>query len=128
VVLFEAGGVFLLALLALWLFALVDVITTPAAACRNLPKLLWIVLVVLLPDLGSILWLLLGRPRRAARARRTDYAQPRPPIAIEDHPGYTATTNVTDRRSAELDKQIEEWEARQRELGLERRERELDGE
>jgi phospholipase D-like protein len=127
VVLFEAGGVVFLALLALWLFALVDVITTPAAACRNLPKLLWIALVVLLPDLGSILWLLLGRPRRAVRARRgTDYTQPRPPIAIEDHPQYTTITNVTDRRSAELDKQIEEWEANQREL--ERRERGLDGE
>lgn len=51
------------ALLALWVFCLVDVITTPEHECRNLPKLLWVLIVLLIPDIGSIAWLVAGRPR-----------------------------------------------------------------
>ncbi len=111
-----AGGALLLALLLLWLFALVDCISTEAVLCRNLPKLLWIVVIVVLPDVGAVLWLLFGRPvRRRWAPRPTDFAEPRRPIAIEDSPRYGAVAGVTDRRSAELDRQIEEWEARRRE-------------
>jgi hypothetical protein len=52
-----------LALLALWLYCLFDVITTPDQVVRNLPKVLWIFVVVLLAALGGLFWLLLGRPR-----------------------------------------------------------------
>jgi hypothetical protein len=115
VLLFDAGGIFLFALFAFWLFALVDCITTPAPLCRNLPKLLWIIVIVLLSDVGALLWVLAGRPRRRFLARPTDYSRARHPIATEDSPRFSATTSVTDRRSAELDRQIDEWEARQRE-------------
>jgi hypothetical protein len=53
-------------LLALWLFCLIDVIVTDEYSCRNLPKMLWLVIVLILPDVGSVLWLILGRPRDAA--------------------------------------------------------------
>lgn len=53
-------------LLALWLFCLIDVIVTDEYACRNLPKMLWLLIVLILPDVGSVLWLILGRPRGAA--------------------------------------------------------------
>jgi phospholipase D-like protein len=115
VLFFEAGGVLFFALFVLWLFALVDCITTPGPLCRNLPKLLWIVIIVLLSSVGAVLWLVAGRPRRRVRSGPADYAQPRRPIAVEDTPRYSATPGVTDRRSAELDRQIDEWEARQRE-------------
>jgi hypothetical protein len=55
-------------LLALWLFCLVDVILTADHACRNLPKMLWLVVVLILPDVGSVLWLILGRPQGARPA------------------------------------------------------------
>jgi Phospholipase_D-nuclease N-terminal len=55
-------GVFGLVLLGLWLYCLFDVITTDSAACRNLPKLAWLFIVLLLPDLGSIAWLVAGHP------------------------------------------------------------------
>jgi hypothetical protein len=61
VVLLEALGGLLL--LALWLFCLVDVIVTDESSCRNLPKMLWLVIVLVLPDVGSILWLIAGRPQ-----------------------------------------------------------------
>lgn len=59
----EAFG---LATLVLWLYCLFDAITTPEAACRNLPKILWVVVVLLFPLIGSIAWLLAGRPARTA--------------------------------------------------------------
>lgn len=48
-------------MLALWLFCLFDVITTDASRCRHLPKLVWVLIVLLLSDIGSILWLVAGR-------------------------------------------------------------------
>lgn len=59
--LFVDGSLALL-ILAFWLFCLFDVITTDAAACRNLPKLVWLAIVILLPDIGSIIWLVAGHP------------------------------------------------------------------
>lgn len=63
-----------LALMGLWIFCIVDVIMTPDGATRNLPKLLWLLLVVFLPDIGSIAWLFLGRRTAAAPANRGFYA------------------------------------------------------
>lgn len=54
-----AFGVFMF---GLWLFCIIDVITTPDGSARNLPKLLWLVIVVLLPDVGSLVWLIAGHP------------------------------------------------------------------
>lgn len=55
----SAGSVLVL---ALWVFCLVDVITTEEHTCRNLSKGMWLVLVILLPLVGSIAWLVGGRP------------------------------------------------------------------
>lgn len=46
------------------IYALVDVITTPARRVRSLPKLLWMPIVVLLSLVGVALWFWLGRPPR----------------------------------------------------------------
>jgi hypothetical protein len=54
------GGLALIAF-AVWVFCIIDVITTPEEQCRNLPKLLWLLLVILLVDIGSIAWLIAGR-------------------------------------------------------------------
>lgn len=70
-----AAGV---ALLVLWIYCLFDAITSDPALVRNLPRWAWIVLVLLLPDVGSLLWLLAGRPRRrpagATAQRRPGYS------------------------------------------------------
>ncbi len=63
-ILFDGG--FGLILLALWLFCIIDVITTDEYAVRNLPKLWWLVIVLLLPDIGSIAWLVAGRRQTGA--------------------------------------------------------------
>lgn len=70
-------GGFSLLLLALWIYCIFDVVTTDARDCRNLPKPLWLVIVLVLPDLGSIIWLVAGRPRVVAH--RSVRAAPVPP-------------------------------------------------
>ena len=59
--LFFDGGLALI-LFAVWVFCIIDVITTPDGVARNLPKLVWLLIVILLPDVGSIAWLVAGRP------------------------------------------------------------------
>ncbi|GAA3211553.1 PLDc N-terminal domain-containing protein [Actinocorallia longicatena] len=61
-------GGFSLLLLALWIYCLFDVATAASVDVRALPKPLWLVVVLLLPDVGAIAWLLLGRPRVLAAA------------------------------------------------------------
>ena len=69
-------GVAGIVLLGLWLFCLVDVIVSDQEMCRNLPKMLWLVIVLILPDVGSLLWLILGRPQ--GRNRGFGVGQPEP--------------------------------------------------
>jgi hypothetical protein len=50
-----------LIIFALWVFCFIDVLTTPEQSCRNLPKLAWIFIVLLLPPIGPLAWLIAGR-------------------------------------------------------------------
>lgn len=54
-----------LVLLALWIYCILDVIATEESLVRNLPKTMWLLIVIFLPDIGSLAWLLLGRPMYA---------------------------------------------------------------
>lgn len=109
-----AGGLIGFIALALWIWGLIDCITTDADLCRKLPKFAWIVVVVLLFDVGVVLWILLGRPvrKRWAPTAATDVGPPRRSKGVEDRTDFSAP--VTDRRSAELDRRLAEWEARER--------------
>jgi hypothetical protein len=122
--LFEGGGLLFLALLVFWLWSLYDVITVEAGEVRNLPKVLWIVVVILLAPffaIGSFLWVFLGRPARTTTTAGRPAAPRRPRRTAEPEPevdGY-AQRVVTDRRSAELDRMLEEWERTRRGEGTE---------
>jgi phospholipase D-like protein len=66
VLLFDgAAGV---AFLILWLYCLIDVITADSASVRNLPKLTWVFIVIILFEIGAIAWLIAGRPTSANRS------------------------------------------------------------
>lgn len=56
-------GILGLVVLGLWVFCLIDVITTDESLCRNLGKVMWLVLVLILPFIGSVAWLVAGRPQ-----------------------------------------------------------------
>ena len=127
-VLFAADGLLFFLIFAFWVWAILDVIASDSALCRNLPKGVWLILVVILADIGALAWVILGRPERASwRPGSTDYATPRRPIATEDSPRFSVTPQITDRRSAELDRRLDDWEAEQRakRTELDRKESEL---
>ncbi len=46
----------------LWVFSIIDVVTTRRDAVRNLPKLVWLVVVVLFAAIGAVAWLVFGHP------------------------------------------------------------------
>jgi Phospholipase_D-nuclease N-terminal len=87
---FEADGIVLLALFAFWVYCILDVIATDNSLCRNLPKISWLFLVLMLPEIGGVAWLLLGRPEKAGyRPGDTDYRKPMiRPRGPEDSPGF----------------------------------------
>ena len=72
--------------LALLVYAVLDVVTTPRDAVRVLPKPVWL-LLVLAPVLGPVLWFSFGRPPRGtARTplRRGSAAAPGAPDDDEE--------------------------------------------
>lgn len=73
---------------AVWVFTLVDVVGTPNAVVRTLPKPAWVVGVLLFPLLGSLAWFVLGRPeaRPAASGGAPDFPE-------YDRPGRAAAAD-----------------------------------
>ena len=62
------GGVLALVEVVLLVYCVLNIVTTPEGEVRNLPKLLWLVLVIILPLVGGIAWLVAGRPQGPARS------------------------------------------------------------
>lgn len=83
--------VFGVAAFALWLFCLVDVIGTPDREVRNLPKFAWLILVLIFPFVGSLAWLIAGRPQ--SPARRSAYERSAPTFPEYDRPGRAAAVD-----------------------------------
>ncbi len=70
--------------LALTVYCLVDAIQTDDGAVRNLPKIGWLVLILLFPIIGPAAWLIAGRPPRGGSRR----LQPRGPRGPDDDPDF----------------------------------------
>jgi hypothetical protein len=93
------------------IYALIDCIQTDESQVRGLPKIGWIVLIVLVGIVGPIAWLIAGRAR-TGRSRlplpgSRDRSSPPPrTLAPDDDPeflGRLGSHNAYDR-------QLEEWE------------------
>lgn len=65
-----------LLVMVVWVLCLIDVIRADEHRVRNLPKMLWLMIVVILPLVGSLLWVLLGRPDTEGWDRSTRSAFP----------------------------------------------------
>lgn len=88
-------GAFGLILLGVWLFCLIDVITTPPERCRNLPKWAWVLIVLVFVEIGAIVWLIAGRawePKATvpAGARRPPRPTRSAAVAPDDDEEYLA--------------------------------------
>ena len=115
------GGLIGLLLLAFWIYCIFDVIATDEAVMRNLPKVLWLIIVIIIPTVGSIAWLLMGRPERAGlRPGDTEYRRPlRRVVAPDDDPRFLARIDDEAQRLRKWEEDLKrrEDEMRKREEG-----------
>jgi len=103
----------------LWIFCIVDAITRDDAYIQYLPKVVWILIIIFIPTLGSVLWLVIGRGQNAPRAYvgPTSYGEyERPGRAIAQDPAA----------DEEFLRQCRERAEEQRRIG--RAQRQADGE
>lgn len=120
--------VFWLVLVAAMVVAIVDIVTRDDSQIKHMPKVLWLILVILLPLLGVILWFVLGRehtpgaprvPRipRPSRPSRPQRSAPTPPVP----PARPYDSRTTEQQLADLEREIEQErlraEARRRQEG-----------
>ena len=115
-----------IAVLVLWVYALLDAITADETRIRNLPKWGWFVIVLLLGELaiGPVLWFVAGRPQGAARS--LPYKGNRGIPAEYDRPGRAVATSP-DEDEAFLASLKARTDAQRRKAEQERRAREADG-
>ncbi|MES2093065.1 MAG: PLDc N-terminal domain-containing protein [Actinomycetota bacterium] len=93
--------------LLLMIFALVDIIRSDQWTVRHLDKSLWIIIVILLPLIGSILWFAIGR----------DYGRPIDLGSFGDprrRDVVPPVESTTERELAALDREIEREEQNER--------------
>jgi hypothetical protein len=116
-------GVVSIVLLALWVYCIFDVIATDDSLVRNLPKGMWLLIVIFLPDVGSLAWLLLGRPMYAGwRPGDTTRRPPRRVVGPEDRDDFPSRPlrPPPPRPLESREEQLAAWEEQ-----LQRREEEL---
>ncbi|HYH76696.1 MAG TPA: PLD nuclease N-terminal domain-containing protein [Arthrobacter sp.] len=85
------------AVLAIFVYGLVDVIRTDGRLTRGISKPSWIIVMIVLPVLGAILWLLIGRPRGRSPVRQS-YGHPSSP---DDDPDFLRNLDLRRRNQAE---------------------------
>jgi hypothetical protein len=122
-------GILFLIELVLVVVALIDCLSTDEYAVRNLPKLVWVLLILLFSPIGAIVWFVAGRPQHAATGRAGEWRpgsgfpekeRPRR-LAPDDDPEFLRSASAAKRDDDEL---FAKWEAdlRRREEDLKRRE------
>jgi hypothetical protein len=79
----RVAGVLLL--IALYIYFIIDVLRTRRGDTRSLPKFVWLLLVVLVPIIGGLLWLALGRVWPVPGSR---FGRRGAPIAPDDDPKF----------------------------------------
>ena len=88
-----------LLILAVWIFAFIDCLNTPEDEVRKLPKLAWVIIVLVFGQvlIGPIAWFVAGRPRRNA-----PYGAQRPQerrwVAPDDNPDFLKSLGDEDER------------------------------
>ena len=94
-----------LVLTAFWVFTIVDCAVQPPTRHRGVSKPIWILIVILLPVLGGILWLIVGRVRASSIAARR---------APDDDPEFLGQIGVLsdqDERIRRLEEELAQLDA-----------------
>ncbi|MER6560235.1 PLD nuclease N-terminal domain-containing protein [Streptomyces sp. NPDC001027] len=116
-----------LLVLALWIYAFIDCLNTPEEEVRGLPKVVWVIIILLFGEVlvGPVAWLVAGKTRHAPaggstpsqwhRNHRTEF------VAPDDNPEFLKSLKDENKKDEKL---LKDWEAdlRRREDELKRRE------
>lgn len=97
--------------IVLMIVALVDIIKRDDSDVRYLPKVAWIIIVILLPLIGILLWFTLGRvyPEDGPRIPRPMRAQaPTQAPPVYQAPPQRQDFRTTEQQLADLEREIEE--------------------
>lgn len=70
--------------LALMVYCIVDVAQTPGETVRRAPRWLWLTAIVIVPIIGPLCWLTLGRPNAGGAGGRPST----PPRYPDDDPDF----------------------------------------
>jgi Phospholipase_D-nuclease N-terminal len=103
--------------IGLLIYCLIDAIQTPDAEVRNLPKVGWILLILIIPVIGSVAWLVAGRPRRGSARQVSwpstqtagfpEYERPRSVLGPDDDPEFLREMK---RGNDEQEQLLNRWE------------------
>ncbi|MFE0376482.1 PLD nuclease N-terminal domain-containing protein [Streptomyces inhibens] len=117
-----------LLVLALWIYAFIDCLNTPESQVRGLPKVVWVIIILLFGEvlIGPIAWLVAGKSRHPAtgggstpsewhRSHSTKF------VAPDDNPEFLRSLKEENKKDEAL---LKDWEAdlRRREEELRRKE------
>lgn len=120
-----------LLVLALWIYAFVDCLNTPEEEVRGLPKVVWVIIILLFGEVlvGPVAWLVAGRRRGVPAGGGTpaewhrDHRGEAPGgwVAPDDNPEFLKSLREENKKDETL---LKNWEAdlRRREDELRRRE------
>jgi len=75
----------------LWVFCFIQAVTSREDEVRNLPKVAWVLLVLFFPLIGSVAWLVAGRP---VTPRARPHERPASGFPEYDRPGRSAALDA----------------------------------
>ena len=82
------------------LFALIDAAMSDPKRVRGVSKPIWVILIVLLPLAGAVLWFTVGKARRRETRR----------LAPDDDPSFTGRGRPGGASDAEMDARLKDLE------------------
>lgn len=86
------------------IYSLIECAQTEKYKVRSIPKGAWILLILLLPIIGAVLWLFFGRPKKADPT-----TQPQRGRGPDDDPQFLRNLEER-RRQQEHERRLQEWE------------------
>ncbi|MBW5481248.1 PLD nuclease N-terminal domain-containing protein [Streptomyces bambusae] len=111
--------------LALTIYAFIDCLNTPEDEAKHLPKVVWVIIILLFWIVGPIVWFAAGKMRRPPVGGRTPSEWHRNHrhewVAPDDNPAFLNSLREENKKDEAL---LKDWEAdlRRREEELKRRE------
>ncbi|TJZ51888.1 PLDc_N domain-containing protein [Streptomyces piniterrae] len=117
-----------LLVLALWIYAFIDCVNTPESQVRGLPKVIWVIIILLFGEvlIGPIAWLVAGKVRHPVSgdgSTPSEWHRNRSAkwVAPDDNPEFLKSLKDENKKDEAL---LKDWEAdlRRREEELRKRE------